>query len=64
MSEQKVIDPVCLLHGLRQSEHLCLFCCLCFRDLTLDECHVRDDGEREVVCNDCAANEQSSLDPS
>jgi hypothetical protein len=49
------IDSVCLVHGKRLSQHDCLYCCLCFDDLTLEECHVRDDGQREDVCNECAA---------
>jgi len=51
------IDPVCLLHGKRLSEHVCLYCCLCYRTLTVDECHVRTDGEKEDVCEDCACQE-------
>jgi len=52
------IDPVCLIHGKKMSEHVCLYCCLCFRDLTPDECHVRPDGMKEDVCNECAACEE------
>lgn len=58
---EKVIDPVCLLHGLKKSEHLCLYCCLCFRDLTPDECHVLSDGTKEDVCNECAAEEERRM---
>ena len=53
------IDPVCLFHGKRWSEHYCLYCCLCFRTLTPEECHVRADGKREDVCEECAAFEQA-----
>ena len=52
-------DPVCVVHGKRFSEHVCLYCCLCFRDLTPDECHVTEDGSREDVCNKCAAAEEA-----
>lgn len=55
------IDPVCLIHGKRMSEHDCLYCCLCFRPLTLAECHVLPSGEREDVCEACAAEEQRQL---
>jgi hypothetical protein len=29
-----MIDPVCLFHGQKLSEHECLYCCLCFKVLT------------------------------
>lgn len=54
------IEPVCVFHGKRKSEHLCLFCCLCFTDLTKDgqpdwnRIHQLPDGDYEDVCNDCA----------
>jgi len=54
------IDPICLHHGKRQSEHeggRCLYCCMCFRVLTPDECHVTADGMREDVCEACAEME-------
>lgn len=51
------IAPVCLVHGLRLSEHDCLYCCLCFRSLTVEECHVLPDGRREDVCEECAEQE-------
>jgi hypothetical protein len=56
-----LIDPVCLLHGKRMSKHelgFCLYCCLCFKPLTPDECHVRSDGKKEDVCKSCAAKEK------
>lgn len=55
------IDPVCLVHGKKRSEHLCLYCCLCFKSLTLEECHVRPDGTREDICADCAEIEKRRL---
>ena len=54
-----MIDPVCLIHGKRKFEHLCLYCCLCFKTLTPEQCHVRPDGVPEDVCNECAANERN-----
>ena len=50
-------DIICSMHGLPLSGHDCLYCCLCFRDLTLDECNLTDDGRREDVCLECALNE-------
>lgn len=55
------IDPVCLFHGKRRSEHDCLYCCLCFKDLTIEECHIREDGLREDVCNECAEYEHKKV---
>jgi hypothetical protein len=56
------IDPVCLLHGKKLSEHICLYCCLCFKDLTSEECHVTEDGKKEDVCNDCAKLEREMME--
>lgn len=52
--ESERIDPVCLIHGKRWSEHECLYCCICFKDLTPEECHVLPNGDKEDICNDCA----------
>lgn len=54
-------DPVCLVHGLPKSQHHCLYCCLCFKPLTVDECHVRKDGKKEDVCNECAEQEAERI---
>lgn len=40
------------------SEHICLYCCLCFKSLTPKECNVRADGAKEDVCKPCAVKEQ------
>ena len=53
----QVIDPVCAFHGLRRSKHFCLYCCLCFKILTVDECYISSDGTKEDVCMDCAVEE-------
>jgi len=53
------IDPTCLFHGKRRSEHQCIVCCICFETLTLDECNVRPDGEKEDVCVRCAEQERA-----
>jgi hypothetical protein len=48
-----VIDPTCLLHGLKRSEHDCLYCTLCFKDLTPETCFVDSDGVRWDICPQC-----------
>jgi hypothetical protein len=56
------IDPTCAFHGKRWSEHeggRCLYCCLCFKTLTYEECHELPDGTREDVCDECAAKESA-----
>ena len=57
MAKRKKIDPVCLVHGKKMSEHVCLYCCLCWKGLTLDECHVTANGVKEDVCKPCAKRE-------
>ena len=52
------IDPICVFHGLRRSEHLCLYCCLCFKTMTPEECDRLPSGERRDVCVECAENER------
>lgn len=56
-----ILDPVCVMHGKRMSEHLCLYCCICFEDLTLDTCYVNEAGEREDICVRCAETEKQYL---
>lgn len=60
--QQLQLDPVCIFHGLRASEHDCLYCALCFSDLTVEECNVRADGMKENVCVPCAQDEAKLLD--
>ena len=60
MSEEEKIDPVCSVHGLRLSEHQCIFCALCFKPLTIDQCHVNRKGIRRAVCNDCVEMEKKA----
>ena len=60
VEQSEGIDPVCAFHGLRWSEHelgFCLFCCLCFRTLELEDCNVLPDGKREDICRSCARYE-------
>ncbi len=56
------IDPTCLIHGKKMSEHDCLYCCLCFCNLTPEQCNTRPDGKKEDVCIPCATKEKKSLD--
>ena len=49
-----VIDPVCLFHGKRWSEHRCLVCCICYKDLTPEECAVDAEGTWDVCKGECA----------
>jgi hypothetical protein len=56
-------DPVCLFHGKRWSEHeggRCLYCCLCFKTLTPDECAVDADGQKWDMCVPCFEAEEAS----
>ena len=54
-----MIDPVCVFHGKRWSEHVCLYCCLCFETLTPEECFVNGDGVKWDMCRECGEiNEQ------
>lgn len=61
MDDAAPLDPVCLVHGKRLSEHRCLYCCLCFRSLEPDECAYRPDGTREDVCLPCAEKEAATI---
>lgn len=54
------MDPTCSLHGIPWSQHpegRCLYCCLCFKTLTYETCHLLPDGTREDVCDECAEKE-------
>ena len=37
-----------------------LYCCLCFKVLTPEECNVREDGLKEDVCVPCAEEEKQA----
>jgi hypothetical protein len=55
------IDPVCLIHGKRWSEHeggRCLYCCLCFKPLEPEECWADADGQKWDLCQECGESEQ------
>jgi len=59
----KKIDPICLFHGKKMSEHRCLYCCICFELLTPDECFIDKKGVKCDMCKECgkkeAQNDQS-----
>lgn len=47
------IDPVCLFHGKRMSEHeggRCLYCSICFKPLKPEECATDSLEQRWDVC--------------
>ena len=49
------IDPTCAFHGKKWSEHdhgRCLYCCICFKTLTPDECAEDLKGQKWDVCTD------------
>jgi hypothetical protein len=49
------MDPVCVMHGKRMSEHVCLYCCICFADLTPEQCASDEHGNKFDVCEgNCA----------
>ena len=53
-------NPVCAFHGKTASEHehgRCLYCCLCFTDLSPDECWQDPSGQKWDVCEECKAQE-------
>jgi hypothetical protein len=57
-------DPVCAIHGLPWSEHdggRCLYCCICFKPLTPDECAEDSDGQAWDVCKGRCAEEAGLL---
>lgn len=59
-------DYTCLIHGKKMSEHNppgnCLYCCLCFKPLTIEACNTLPNGQKEDVCIDCAKNESKPSD--
>lgn len=56
-----IIDPVCLLHGKKLSEHECLYCSLCFDDLTTEECWEDENGVKWDICFDCKKHEDEMM---
>lgn len=56
----KIIDPICTFHGKRMSEHDCLYCAICFKTITPEECAMEN--VRKVdVCLSCYQLEQQRL---
>lgn len=56
--ESKPIDPVCLIHGLKRSEHDCLYCAICYVTLTPEECWVDKEGQKWDLCESCGKREE------
>jgi hypothetical protein len=59
-----MIDPVCLFHGKRRSEHeggRCLFCGICFDTLTPEECWEDAEGQKWDLCVPCGKAEEWAL---
>lgn len=55
--------PYCLAHGLLRSEHWCVQCAICFKDLkSEEECYLdKETGERWDMCHECAAEEEAAF---
>lgn len=59
-SPPTAIDPVCAFHGKKLSEHedgRCLYCCVCYKPLTPDECVVDTTGTKWDTCKGRCAME-------
>jgi hypothetical protein len=64
MSE-KSIDPVCLFHGIRMSEHeqlRCLFCCICFETKPKSGWATDSEGVTWDVCNTPECRREAGID--
>lgn len=58
------INPTCLIHGMKWSEHTsgrCLYCCRCFKPMEVEDCAINSDGEKEDVCRPCAKHEKAMM---
>lgn len=58
------VDPVCLVHGKRWSDHdggRCLYCSICFKPLAPDECAVDSAGQKWDLCKGQCAREAGVL---
>jgi hypothetical protein len=55
------VSFICLVHGQEIGKHVCLFCCLCYKDLKPEDCNINDEGQKEDVCKDCAALEKKVI---
>lgn len=54
-----LIDPVCVFHGKRASEHYCLYCCLCFETLEPEDCWEDEEGVKWDICRPCKEHEEA-----
>lgn len=55
------IDPVCLIHGKRWSEHeigRCLYCALCYVPLEPEQCWRDEEGQAWDLCESCGVAEE------
>lgn len=58
-----MIDPVCLFHGKKWSEHeggRCLYCCICFDTNPPSGWWVDEGGTTWDICNDCQKLEEEA----
>jgi hypothetical protein len=55
-----VFDPVCVFHGMRRSEHVCIVCQLCFSTLTPEECWEDEEGQKWDICKPCKKVDDAS----
>ena len=55
------IDPVCLFHGKRASEHVCLYCCIYFKTLEPHECATDNAGVKWDVCDTRECREEGGV---
>ena len=55
------MDYTCLIHGKKMSEHQCIYCCMCFESLTIEECNLTEDGKPEDICKECAEIEKQII---
>jgi hypothetical protein len=53
-----VITAFCLPHNLPSGQHECLFCCLCFDKLTIEQCSKDKYGNLQDVCLACQEEER------
>lgn len=51
------LDPTCTMHGRKLSEHACLYCCICFEDITEETAWQDEAGQKWDVCRPCGEKE-------
>ena len=63
MNEDNIIDPTCLFHGKKWSEHKygrCIYCPLCFRSDEYEH-WVDAEGQKWDICVGCKKYEDSMM---